>query len=241
MCEFSVFNLWLLLHLLCFLCIIRFLIFVLLSCLFPVTPSVLWSVLFFFLTLRQNLNMNNSLSATNNICSLNLFTIIKVKAGTFLSFHIRKLSFSLFWHPLFVLLIYPRYFYPSHFTFVLWGALILLGFSLILISILLFLIKLVNNHLSLTLSWTDTELGAVDTKRKVALSLPLRSLSGWGGGMHANPQWRKMWCVRCPGDTGREGMMFGESAKASWMLSVTVPVGLCGIEDKANGQKPKGT
>lgn len=103
-----------------------------------------------------------------------------------LSFHIRKLSFSLFWHPLFLLLIYFHCFYPSHFTFILWSAPVLLGFSLILVSIFLFLIKWSNNHQGLTPSWPDTQLGAGDIKGKVAPSSASRSLSGRGGGMYTN-------------------------------------------------------
>ena len=38
---------------------------------------------------------------------------------------------------------------------------------------------------------------------------------------------------------GREWCL-GESARTSWELGVTVPVGLFKIKDKANGQKPEG-
>lgn len=42
-----------------------------------------------------------------------------------------------------------------------------------------------------------------------------------------------------PWDTrGRNGVP-GESARTSWELGVTVPVGLFKIKDKADGQKPK--
>lgn len=128
---------------------------------------------------------------------LYLFIIIKAKTGTFLSFHIRKLSFSLFWHSLFLFHSYPHYFFLSHFTFVWWGALIIFGFSLLFISILLFLIKLTATQAFL---WGDGRCARIRRYRDKGRSVfKVPFLAEEVSCTHINHG--KDWCVMCAGDT----------------------------------------
>lgn len=88
----------------------------------------------------------------------------------------------------------------------------------------------------------DAEAGVGDLKMKAALTLPSRSpfwLTRWHLcrlTVAKDVMYQVSWRHR-----GRERVKFGESAKASWEPSVTVPVELCKIEDKRKGQKPEGT
>lgn len=67
-----------------------------------------------------------------------------------------------------------------------------------------------------------------------------RSLSGRGGGSIQTTMAKDVMCQVSWDTRGREWCL-GESARTSWELGVTVPVGLFKIKDKANGQKPEGT
>lgn len=147
---------------------------------------------------------------------LYLFTIIKAKTGTFLSFPIRKLSFSLFWHSLFLFHSYPHYFSLSYFTFVWCGVRIIFGFSLLFISILLFLIKLTATQAFL---WGDGRCARFRRFRDKGRSVfKIPFLAEEVSCMYIN-NGKRLTCQVCWRHTGRDSCLLNQRRHpGSWVL-----------------------